>query len=76
MERLKPMLTARSDFGWIIRQIFLESTELVCQLPRRWSERGYQYGNLGFGGWSPSRLATRFDGWMMLYIGKESHEVR
>jgi hypothetical protein len=32
MERLKPMLTARSDFGWSISNPFVKSIEQVCQL--------------------------------------------
>jgi hypothetical protein len=35
MERLKPMLTAGSDIGWIIRRTWKRATEQVCQLPRR-----------------------------------------
>jgi hypothetical protein len=50
MERLKPMLTAGSDIGWIIRRTWKRATEQVCQLPRRWSARENKDGNSGFGG--------------------------
>jgi hypothetical protein len=50
MERLKPMLTAGSDIGWIIRRTWKRATEQVCQLPRRWSARENKDGYSGFGG--------------------------